>query len=73
MKTLPVMALQEIKDLTKRLKIKKTTKGIQKKKPYGVFNEKRTPSTMTKELPALSDWMAREGTTHVAMESTGAY
>lgn len=36
-------------------------------------NEKRTYSTVTKELLALSDWMASEGVTHVAMESTGVY
>jgi len=35
--------------------------------------EKRTYSTMTKGLLALSDWMASEGVTHVAMESTGVY
>lgn len=35
--------------------------------------EKRTYSTMTKELLALSDWMTSEGVTHVAMESTGVY
>lgn len=35
--------------------------------------EKRTYSTMTKELLSLSDWMASEGVTHVAMESTGVY
>lgn len=35
--------------------------------------EKRTYLTVTKELLALSDWMASEGVTHVAMESTGVY
>jgi transposase len=35
--------------------------------------EKRTYSTVTKELLALSDWMASKGVTHVAMESTGVY
>ncbi len=35
--------------------------------------EKRTYSTMTKGLLALSDWMTSEGVTHVAMESTGVY
>lgn len=38
-----------------------------------VHSEKRTYSTMTKGLLSLSDWMAREGVTHVAMESTGVY
>lgn len=35
--------------------------------------EKRTYSTMTKDLLLLSDWMRSEGVTHVAMESTGVY
>ncbi|MEP9412073.1 MAG: IS110 family transposase, partial [Candidatus Brocadia sp.] len=35
--------------------------------------EKRTYSTMTKDLLLLSDWMRREGVTHVAMESTWVY
>src|SRR3990170_5314222 len=35
--------------------------------------EKRTYSTMTKELLALRDWLTSEGVTHVAMESTGVY
>ncbi|CAG1770471.1 hypothetical protein BAC3_01080 [uncultured bacterium] len=35
--------------------------------------EKRTYLTVTKELLALSDWMASKGVTHVAMESTGVY
>ena len=38
-----------------------------------VHIEKRTYSTMTKGLLALSDWMTSEGVTHVAMESTGVY
>lgn len=39
METLPVKALQDIKDFIKTLKIKKTTKGFQKKKPYNVFDK----------------------------------
>jgi transposase len=35
--------------------------------------EVRTFGTMTRDLLALSDWMAAEGVTHVAMESTGVY
>ena len=35
--------------------------------------EVRTFGTMTRDLLALSDWMADEGVTHVAMESTGVY
>ena len=33
----------------------------------------RTFGTMTDELLALADWLASEGVTHVAMESTGVY
>ncbi len=33
----------------------------------------RTFGTMTEDLLALSDWLAGEGCTHVAMESTGVY
>jgi transposase len=29
--------------------------------------------TLTRDLPALSDWLAAAGITHVAMESTGEY
>lgn len=33
----------------------------------------RTFGTMTRDLLALGDWLAEEGVTHVAMESTGVY
>jgi transposase len=33
----------------------------------------RTFTTMTRDLLALSDWLAEGGVTHVAMESTGVY
>jgi len=33
----------------------------------------RTFGTMTDDLLALADWLASEGVTHVAMESTGVY
>ena len=33
--------------------------------------EVRTFGTMTRELEALRGWLAAEGVTHVAMESTG--
>jgi transposase len=33
----------------------------------------RTFSTMTADLLALADWLAEQGVTHVAMESTGVY
>jgi transposase len=35
--------------------------------------ETRTFSTMTRDLLALSDWLAASGATHVAMEATGEY
>lgn len=35
--------------------------------------DKRTFSTMTADLLALSDWLLGHGVTHVAMESTGEY
>ena len=38
-----------------------------------VFKEIRTFGTMTRDLLALSDWLAVEGVTHVAMESTGVF
>lgn len=36
---LPVKALQEVRDFIKTLKIKKSTKEVQKKKLYNVFDE----------------------------------
>ncbi len=33
----------------------------------------RTFGTMTEQILALADWLAEEGVTHVAMESTGVY
>jgi len=38
-----------------------------------VKREVRTFKTMTTDLLALSDWLAREGCTHIAMEATGVY
>jgi transposase len=35
--------------------------------------EVRTFGTMTRDLEALRGWLAAEGVTHVAMESTGVY
>ena len=35
--------------------------------------EVRSFGTMTDELLALGDWLAQQGVTHVAMESTGVY
>lgn len=39
----------------------------------GVYKETRTFQTLTAELLKLSDWLASQGVTHVAMESTGEY
>ena len=41
------------------------------KTPEG--KETRTFKTMTRELLKFADWLAAEGVTHVAMESTGVY
>jgi transposase len=38
-----------------------------------VKREVRTFSTMTKDLLALSEWLASEGCTHIVMEATGVY
>jgi transposase len=38
-----------------------------------VRREVRTFKTTTRELLALSDWLASEGCTHLAMEATGVY
>jgi transposase len=38
-----------------------------------VQHEVRTFKTTTKDLLALSDWLAGEGCTHIAMEATGVY
>jgi transposase len=37
----------------------------------GTLEQVRTFGTMTRDLLELSDWLASEGVTHVAMESTG--
>jgi transposase len=36
-------------------------------------SERRSFTTMTRDLLSLSDWLASKGVTHVAMESTGEY
>ena len=38
-----------------------------------LHHETRHWGTMTRDLLAMSDWMAAQGVTHVAMESTGVY
>ena len=42
-------------------------------RPGKAVEEIRTFSTMTRDLLALSDWLAEQGVTHAAMESTGVY
>jgi len=39
----------------------------------GIHQETRTFGTMTRDILELADWLAAEGVTHVAMESTGVY
>jgi transposase len=41
--------------------------------PNGATKEIRSFGTMTDELLQLADWLAANGVTHVAMESTGVY
>jgi transposase len=45
---------------------------VRRVQPQGDIREEvRTFGTMTRDLLALSDWLAAEGVTHAAMESTG--
>ena len=45
---------------------------VRRVQPKGdIVEEVRTFGTMTRNLLGLSDWLAAEGVTHVAMESTG--
>jgi transposase len=41
--------------------------------PKGARQETRTFGTMTRQLLELADWLAEQGVTHVAMESSGLY
>lgn len=50
--TLPVEALQKVEDFIQALKIKKTTKEVQKKKPYNVFDEIEDAATDV----GIKDW-----------------
>jgi transposase len=52
---------------------KKTVAACVRKSAAGgrVSEEVRTFGTMTRELLEMSDWLAAQGVTHVAMESTG--
>jgi transposase len=45
--------------------------GVRHMANGSVRREVRTFKTTTKELLALSEWLAAEGCTHVAMEATG--
>jgi len=47
--------------------------GVRKLVGKAAKEEVRTFYTMTKDILELSDWLASEGVTHVAMESTGVY
>jgi hypothetical protein len=42
-------------------------------RPSKAFEEVRTSSTMTRDLPAPAGWLAGRGITRVAVESTGVY
>lgn len=45
---------------------------VRKRQPKGgISDEVRTFGSMTGDLLELSDWLSKEGVTHVAMESTG--
>jgi transposase len=46
---------------------------VRRVKDGQVTQEDRSFGTMTQDLLALSDWLAAEGVSHVAMESTGVY
>jgi transposase len=47
---------------------------VRRMEPNGrLRHETRHWGTMTRDLRAMADWMAAEGVTHVAMESTGVY
>lgn len=52
----------------KSMKVQLRRKGVAGKKD---LNEVRTFRTLTRDLLALTDWLTREGCTHVAMECTG--
>ena len=46
---------------------------LRRRKAGRIESEVRSFGTMTRDLLALADWLAAEGVTHVAMESTGVY
>jgi transposase len=47
---------------------------VRRMEPTGQLHRQTRPwGTMTRDLQAMADWMAAQGVTHVAMESTGVY
>ncbi len=47
---------------------------VRRMEANGRWHQQTRPwGTMTRDLLAMSDWMAAQGVTHVAMESTGVY
>src|SRR5439155_20906561 len=47
---------------------------VRRLEPTGQSHQQtRHWETMTRDLLAMADWMAAQGVTHVAMESTGVY
>jgi transposase len=47
---------------------------VQRMDPHGrLHQETRHWGTMTRDVLAMADWMAAQGVTHAAMESTGVY
>src|SRR5438046_10085634 len=47
---------------------------VRRLEPAGPLHQQtRHWGTMTRDLRAMADWMAAQGVTHVAMESTGVY
>ena len=47
---------------------------VRRLEPTGqLHHQTRHWGTMTRDLRAMADWMAAQGVTHVAMESTGVY
>jgi len=47
---------------------------VRRMEPNGrLYQQTRHWGTMTRDLLAMADWMAAQGVTHVAMESTGVF
>lgn len=48
--------------------------NVRRLEPNGRLHQETRPwGTMTRDLLAMADWMAAQGVTHVAMESTGVF